>query len=95
MAASWKPEDVLAELIEFALTKEEVGTVVWPHELRAILAAVLPEYERMVREQVAREIEAAERALSETDPATAESSHRTAAWCGGLLNATRIARGES
>lgn len=55
MAASWKPEDVPAELIEFACAKEEVGLVVWPHELRAILAVVLPEYEHTVREQVARD----------------------------------------
>ena len=61
--------------------------------LAACIAEALAEHERMVREQVAREIEAAERALAETDPATAESSHRIAARCAGLLEAAQIARG--
>lgn len=47
------PEQVPAELVDSAMARREVGTVVWPHELRAILAAVLPAHRAMVLESVA------------------------------------------
>jgi hypothetical protein len=91
MAASWKPEDVAAEIVMAYRFAEFDAPITDSHEdaVRHGLAAVIP----LIREQVAREIEAAERALSETDPATAESSNRITAWCGGLLEGARIARG--
>jgi hypothetical protein len=95
MAASWKPEDVPADLIEFACTKEEVGTVVWPHELRAILAVVLPEFERMVREQAARDLLDERRKVAEQEGATQRDNDVINGICNGLITAARIVGGES
>jgi hypothetical protein len=44
-----KPEDVPEELVEAASAKPEVGLVVWPHELRAILAVVLPMHDKQLQ----------------------------------------------
>jgi hypothetical protein len=42
-------KDVPGDLVESALTKPEVALVVWPHELRAILAVVLPMHEKQLQ----------------------------------------------
>lgn len=44
-----KPEDVPAELVDAVFGKREIGTAVWPHQIRAILAIGLPLYEARLR----------------------------------------------
>lgn len=60
-----------------------------------VLKAEMVEHEKQVRERVAEEILAAERALAATDPATEDALIVSGIHARGLLQAARIARGES
>jgi hypothetical protein len=84
-----EPEDVnneLAELGTRAVDRHPSTSFLAPCEslARAVLAAVLPEHEKKVREQVAREIEKVEN--EEGDGSS---------WDGGMGRAASIARGGS
>lgn len=81
------PADVPDDLIETVSARPEVGLVVWPHELRTILAVVLPEHEKQVRAKVAEEI------LADVEPYFA--ARIGAEMWEAAYRAARIARGES
>lgn len=62
---------------------------------RAVLAAVLPEHEKQVREQLHAEIEAERMKVADCEGATLEADRQIGAFCGGLSSAMRIVQGES
>jgi hypothetical protein len=79
-----KPEDVPAELVGMACKAAYGGVWAFSDERYVItraLAAVLAEHERMIREQVAKEIDR-ER----------EADDDGSSWGGGMLRAAEVAR---
>jgi acyl-CoA reductase-like NAD-dependent aldehyde dehydrogenase len=88
-----KPEDVPADLYDLALDAlpgepDEVISATTQEEVRAALAAVIPEIEKRVREQVAAEIRETARSLRE-DGQISQDGWR------GYTAAAYIAGGES
>ncbi|GAA0936242.1 hypothetical protein GCM10009550_01880 [Actinocorallia libanotica] len=79
-----EPEDVPAELVEIGVTAwRKSGRYFMAPCTRAILAAVLPTHERMVRGQVATEIRTEADRVDDGGP-----------WGYGMDRAEEIARGD-
>ena len=95
------PEELLNAPVRFWMCiNREHKTVTWDGNVArcpdcGVTSEMTKRYAAVLRIMLAEKIEAAERELAETDPATAESSARISATCGGLLQAARIVRGAS
>lgn len=62
---------------------------------RAVLAAVLPEHEKQVREGITRDLLAERRDVADAEGATARDEAVITGVCNGLITAVRIVGGES
>jgi hypothetical protein len=89
------PADVPDELIELAQKNPPPDLTSFATWTRTLLAAVLSEYERQVREKVAEEIEAEREKAREAEGATARDENVINGIVNGLGIALRIARGET
>lgn len=86
------PGDVPEDLTALAV---EARTDAWPHEIRAVLAAVLPEFERQVREWIADEINGSKTPCEKHPMPFPRPSCWTCARNGAFNRSADIARGET